>query len=188
VYEDDLINLEEWLRRLKIEYHIFFNGNRKNPPDDLRIRVERLVKKLSESPDMPASQRFRFNTLVTRFYVYRDLWRRTILVKEMGQETKPAAAPIPEPPPRTAKSCPAAVRISISDPEVEEQKIRQLYNEFIRIKGDETNESPLPYRQFAKYITTQTRSIRERHNCSAVAFSIALEEDVIRFTAAAENP
>jgi hypothetical protein len=188
MYEDDLINLDESLRRLKIEYHIFFNGNRKNPPDELRIRVERLIKKLSESPDMPASQRFRFNTLVTRFYVYRDLWRRTILVKEMGEQTKPVAASIPEPSPRTAKPCSAAVRISISEPEVEEQKIKQLYNEFIRIKGGETNESPLSYQQFAKYITTQTRSIRERHNCSAVTFAIALEEDVIRFTAAAENP
>jgi hypothetical protein len=188
MYEDDLINLEEWLRRLKIEYHIFLNGNRKNPPDDLRIRVERLVKKLSESPDMSASQRFRFNTLITRFYVYRDLWRRTLQLKEMGGEIKPAEAKGPQAAPRISKAPTIPVRITISDPEAEEQKIRQLYNELIRIKGGNKNESPLPYQQFVKYIITQTQSIRERHNCSAVAFAIALEEDAIRFTAAAENP
>ena len=188
MYDEDLINLEEWLRRLKIEYHIFFNGNRKKPPDDLRIRLERLVKKLSESPDMSASQRFRFNTLITRFYVYRDLWRRTMLIKEMGEELKPAAASIPATAPLAAKPPVTAVRITISNPETEEQKIRQLYNELLRIKGGETKESTLSYQQFAKYIAAQTRSIRERHNCPAVAFAIALEEDAIRFTAVAENP
>ena len=71
------------LRRLKIEYHIFLSGNRKKPPDDLRIRVERLVKKLSESSDMSFSQRFRFSTLVTRYYVYKDLWRREVQNREM---------------------------------------------------------------------------------------------------------
>jgi hypothetical protein len=187
VYDEDLANFDEWLRRLKIEYHIFFNGNRKKPPDDLRLRLERLVKKLSESCDMSASQRFRFNTLITRFYVYRDLWRRTMLIKEMGGDIKPAAA-LPETAPLTAKPPVTAVRITISDPKAEEQKIRQLYNELLRIKGGETKESPLSYQQFAKYIAAQTQSIRERHNCSAVAFAIALEEDAIRFTAVAENP
>jgi hypothetical protein len=187
VYDEDLINFEEWLRRLKVEYHIFFNGNRKTPPDDLRMRLERLVKKLSESSDMSASQRFRFNTLITRFYVYRDLWRRTMLVKEMGAEIKPAAALRVTAPP-TATPNVAAIRITISDPKTEEPKIRQLYNELLRIKGGETKEQPPSYQQFAKYIAAQTLSIRERHNCSAVAFAIALEEDTIRFTAAAANP
>jgi hypothetical protein len=188
VYDEDLTNFEEWLRRLKIEYLIFFNGNRKKPPDDLRIRLERLVKKLSESSDMSASQRFRFNTLITRFYVYRDLWRRTMLSKEMGEEIKSTVRSNPDTAPLTAKSPATVIKITISDPKAEEQKIQQLYNELIRIKGNETKESPLPYQQFAKYIAAQTRSIRERHNCSAVAFAIALEEDAIRFTAVAENP
>lgn len=88
MYDDDLTNLEEWLRRLKIEYHIFFNGNRKQPPEDLKIRVEKLVEKLSECSDLSLTQRFRFNTLIARFYVYRDLWRRTIIAREMGTEPK----------------------------------------------------------------------------------------------------
>ena len=58
MYDEDLTNLEEWIRRLKIDYEIFFNGNRKKPPDDLRLRVERLVKRLAESTDMSFSQRF----------------------------------------------------------------------------------------------------------------------------------
>jgi hypothetical protein len=188
VHDEDLANLEEWLRRLKVEYHIFFNGNRKKPPDDLRIRLERLIKKLSECSDMPAAQRFRFNTLITRFYVYRDLWRRTIQSRETSEESKAGATSKAHNIPLTAKSPIPPVRITISDPKTDEQKIQQLYDALLRLKRNETKESPLSYQQFAKYIAIQTQSIRDRHNCSAVAFTIALEEDAIRFTAVAENP
>jgi hypothetical protein len=187
MYDDDLANMEEWLRRLKIEYHIFFNGNRKQPPEDLKIRVERLVKKLSECSELSFSQRFRLNTLIARFYIYRDLWRRTLLEKEMGAEPKEGTAFKEKGIPEFGKTAPEAVRISIADPNAEEDKIRLLYDSLVRIKKTGTGETPIPYAQFAKYIATQTRSIREKYGCSAVAFTIALDEHAIRFTAAADS-
>ncbi len=187
MYDDDLTNLDEWLRRLKIEYHIFFNGNRKKPPDDLKIRVENLVRKLSECSDLTYSQRFRFNTLIARFYVYRDLWRRTLMEKEMGTEPKEGAAFKDKDFPAPVKPATEAVRISIADPKAEEDKVRLLYDSLLRVKKTESGETPIPYAQFAKYIATQTRSIREKYGCSAVAFTIALDEDAIRFTAVADS-
>lgn len=187
MYDEDLSNLEDWLRRLKIEYHIFFSGNRKKPPDDLRMRVETLVKKLSECTDMSYSQRFRFSTLVTRFYVYRDLWRRMTLDREMDigskdvMDSKEDSSRQPDKPPIEA------IRISISDPKAEEEKVRQLYDALIRIKGKESKQASISYQQFLKYIATQTLGIQKRHRCTNVAFTIALDEDSIRFTAAAEN-
>jgi hypothetical protein len=186
MYDDDLANLEEWLRRLKIEYHIFFSGNRKKPPDELKMRVEKLAKKLSECSDLSFSQRFRYNTLVTRFYVYRDLWRRTLLEQEMGAEQKEEDSKA-----KTSSTLPESsgqtVRILISDPKSEEEKIRQLYDALLNIKKAESGDTPISYSQFARYIATQTRGIREKYRCSAVAFTIALEEDSIRFTAAADS-
>ena len=187
MYDDDLANLDEWLRRLKIEYHIFFSGNRKKPPDDLRIRVEKLVKKLSESSDMSYSQRFRFTTLVTRFYVHRDLWRRTLNEREMGTEPRVEASFGTDSSSQRASLPAEAVCISISDPKAEEEKVRQLYDALMRIKTKDAQETPISYQQFSKYIATQTLSIQKKHGCSRVAFTIALEEDAIRFTAAAET-
>ena len=187
MYDDDLTNLEEWIRRLKIEFHIFFSGNRKRPPDDLRIRVERTLKKLSECSDMSFSQRFRFTTLVTRFYVHRDLWRRMLQEREMGTEPKgeaPSGSDVSSDPPQIPVE---AVRISISDPKAEEDKVRLLYDALLRIKGTDSQEQRISYKQFAQYIAAQTLGIREKYRCSRVAFTIALEEDAIRFTAAAES-
>lgn len=181
MYDEDLANLEECLRRLKIEYHIFFTGNRKKPPDDLRLRVEKLVKKLSECSDLSSSQRFRYNTLITRFYVHRDLWRRTMLEREMGNDIRPERTP-QEPASRPVES----VRISISDAAADETEVKALYDALLRIKGD-SGETPLSYDQFARYIANKTRSIREKHGCASVAFTLAVDENAIRFTAAAES-
>jgi len=192
VYDEDLTSLEDGLRRLKVEYHIFFSGNRKKPPDELRMRVETLVKKLSECSDMSYSQRFRFSTLVTRFYVYRDLWRRTTQEREMDLTTREAAALKSPAAKEDTSSHPAktpkeAIRISISDPKAEETKVQQLYDALLRIKGQESQQAPISYQQFAKYIATQTSGIQKKYGCMKVAFTISLDEDAIRFTAAAEK-
>jgi hypothetical protein len=187
VYDEDLTHLEDGLRRLKIEYHIFFSGNRKLPPDDLRIRVENQIKKLTECSDMSFSQRFRFSTLVTRFYVYRDLWRRTTQSREMAISEKEAPAPKADTSSKHAGRPAKAISISISDPKTEEEKVRQLYDALVDLKGKESRQTPISYQQFAKYIATQTSGIQKKHGCTKVAFTIALDEDAIRFTAAAEK-
>jgi hypothetical protein len=187
MHDEELTNLDDWLRRLKIEYHIFFSGNRKKPPDELRMRVEKLVKKLSETSDLSFAERFRFNTLIARYYVYRDLWRRTQSEKEMGIETKNETAPSKDTCPSPAMHAAEKVRISISDPKTDEEKVRQLYDALVRIRKTESGETPPSYTQFSKYIATQTHSIQNKYGCSNVAFTIVLEDDAIRFTAAADD-
>lgn len=187
-YDEDLTNLDEWLRRLNIEYHIFFSGNRKQPPDDLRLRVETAIKKLSECSGRSYSQRFRYNTLMARFYIYKDHWRRELHDREMGIERKGEAVSNKS----DTSSYPTShasetVRISISDPKAEEEKVRALYETLVHIRRTNAKEEPPSYQQFAGYIAKQTYSIREKYGCSKVAFTIALEEDTIRFTAAAEK-
>jgi hypothetical protein len=78
--------------------------------------------------------------------------------------------------------------IAVSDPKAEDQKVRELYDGLLKLKGADNQSMQLSYPQFAAYISAQTRSIREKYGCSAVTFTIAMEEDAIRFTAVAENP
>jgi hypothetical protein len=189
VYDEDLANLDEWLRRLKVEYDIYFNGNRKRPPEDLRARVDRLVKKLVEAADMSFSQRFRYNTLVGKYYVYRDLWRRTLMERENTEETARESR-IDTPPPDSNKGAdvpPTEVQVSIANPEKEEDKVRQLYNALLQVRGAHSPNMPeWSFEKFIKYISAQTDGIRAKYSCNSVLFKVRLEENAIRFTAAAE--
>jgi hypothetical protein len=189
VYDEDLANLDEWQRRLKVEYDIYFNGNRKRPPDDLRARVDKLVKKLAEASEMTFSQRFRYNTLVSRYYVHRDLWRRTMMERENSEEIKKEAKTEARPDDATkpADLPTTEILVSITNPETEEDKVRQLYDALLQIRGiSSTDVSGISFEKFARYISTQTDGIRVKFGCTRVLFKIKLEENAIRFTAAAE--
>ncbi|MBN2242148.1 MAG: hypothetical protein JW793_05620 [Acidobacteria bacterium] len=189
--EEELKNMDEGIRRLKIEYHVFFNGNRKTPPEDLRIRLERLAKQLSERSDMTQAQRFRYTTLLTRYYTYRSLWRRMMQERERGRGGEPrreSAAPRTGSP-SGGRRPPQPFRIRITDPTAEEDKIRNLYDALTRFnKETHAKETPVPFLQFAKRIAAQTHAIRNKHGCAGVAYIVAVEEGAVRFTAAAENP
>jgi hypothetical protein len=47
--DEELGVLEQQLRRLKIEYEIFFNGSTKRPPTDIEWKVMSLLRKFSDS-------------------------------------------------------------------------------------------------------------------------------------------
>ena len=185
MYDEDLTSLEDWLRRLKVEFDIFFNGHRKKPPDDLKMKLERLLKKLGEAGDMSFQERFRYNTIVARYYIYKDLWRRTLLSREEGkvggfrplgkQDAAPEASA--EPPPHE-------YQVSIADPDAEPERVQELYQSFLAFRRGDPNEAPsFPFDRFAKYISAQTRELRTRYACSRVVFTVALEDAAVRFRA-----
>jgi len=190
LYDDDLTNIEEWLRRLRTEYEVFFNGHRKKPPDDLRARVEKLLKQLSEASEMTYAQRFRYNTIISRFYVYRDRWRRMLMDREMGggssdrlvspRRRREASGPIAEEANR------ASLQVSLTDPGREENRVREIYECFLGLRRKIGSQDPgLSYTAFANYIARQVHSIREKHGCSRVIFKLTADGGAVKFTAKA---
>lgn len=55
--------LDDSLRRLKVEYDMYFGGGVKKLPMDLEWRVQGLIKKFSDSQKLSFQQRYRYNTL-----------------------------------------------------------------------------------------------------------------------------
>ncbi len=184
VYDDDLTNLEDWLRRLKVEYDVYFNGHRKKPPEDLKSRVEKLVKRLSEAQNMSCQDRFRYNTLIARYYVYRDRWRRIMMAREQSDEAQAKA-----PAARHSPSSAARVSVSIADGATQPGRIRELYDAMLVMQEKyATGWHVVSYPHFATYIAAKTQIIRAKFGCPSVLFTISQDEDAIRFTATAETP
>ncbi len=186
MYDEDLTNLEDWLRRLKVEFDIFFNGHRKKPPDDLKMKLERLLKKLGEVSDMSFQERFRYNTIIARYYIYKDLWRRTLLGREDGKSGSFRPHQKQEDEATEASPAPSAreYRVSIADPEAEPERVKELYENLMALKQGSPAETPsLPFERFAKYISNQTRELRSKYDCSRVTFTVAVEDAAVRFRA-----
>ena len=82
--EQKIVKLEEDIRRLKIEFGIYFNNGTKRPPHEARGRIEAAIKRLSDDRNLSYAQRYQFTSIVNQYTSYRELWRRTLRAK--GEE------------------------------------------------------------------------------------------------------
>lgn len=82
--DKQLSRMEDDIRKLKIDFDIYFNGNSKRPPLEARARLEAQVRRISDTRQMSYAQRYQLSMLVSRYASYRELWRR--LLKAKGEE------------------------------------------------------------------------------------------------------
>lgn len=76
--------LEDDIRKLKIDFDIYFGGAAKRPPLEARARLDANLKRLADDRNLTYAQRYQFNMIVARFTSYRELWRR--MLKKRGEE------------------------------------------------------------------------------------------------------
>ena len=97
--DEEFNKLDDDIRRLKIEYEVYFNGGSPRPPHDTLYRVETVIKRYSsDQSKLNFSQRFRFTNLVQKYAVNAQLWRRKLQEKEEGRSlTGPQKRPVEMP-------------------------------------------------------------------------------------------
>ena len=79
-----ITRLEEDIRKLKIDFGIYFNGGLKRAPHEARGRVEASIKRLADDRNLNYAQRYQFNSIIAGYTSYRELWRRQL--KKKGEE------------------------------------------------------------------------------------------------------
>jgi hypothetical protein len=91
--------LEAELKRLEAEYNMYFAGRLPRPPFETRTRLAALMKQMDREHLTNYAERFRFNTLQTRYSRFIDLWDRGLRAREEGR-SGPFAQPKAAAPPR----------------------------------------------------------------------------------------
>ena len=86
-FEKHMLHLDAEIRRLEAEYNMFFAGRLPRPPFETKNRVQALVKKHDNSFIRNTADRFRFETLQTRFYKFLELVDRQMTARELGRPT-----------------------------------------------------------------------------------------------------
>ncbi len=204
--EEELVLLDEAVRRLKIEYDVFFGGGSKKPPTDSEWRVQGLIKKYSDSQKLTFAQRFKYNTIVQRFAIYSDLWRQKMKIKEEGyrrpqdaalgiaglrqaEEHEAAQALAGE---ASAPAPPAAgaepLRMVCSDPDAEREGVRSLYEAMIAAKKQAGEEAPAgSFASFHAFVKRKTEQLRRDLGCNAVEYSVEMQDGQVKLKAKAKT-
>ena len=164
-----LVRLEEDIRKLKIEFDIFFNGGVKRAPYDTKNRVETVIKRLADERSLTFAQRYFYNSLVARYTSFRELWRRTMQGREEGAGRNAAAAM------RAMQSQsnnePDLKRFVCNDVERDTETTKRIYDELIqaKLKCNKTTDE-LSFPSFQRQLAAQIYKFKQNNDCRKIAF------------------
>src|SRR5258708_1694643 len=133
--DEELSLLEDSMRKLKIEYDMYFGGGAKRAPFDAQWRVDATIKRL-EGSKMNFTQRFKLNSMTQRYAMFSDMWRVKVKRREEGTDGPRGRRvdTVAPPEPAQARAAPASFKVQWQDPERDHEKVGQLFNALIQAK------------------------------------------------------
>jgi hypothetical protein len=207
--DEELNLLDQQLRRLKIEYEIFFNNPAKRPPTDVEWKVLSLIRKFSDGARMSFSHRFRYNEMAQRYAVQAELWRKKMRIREEGYR-RPADAilsvqGVRVPEEHEAKHHPVYgiarhgqtagapsegdqhFSVQCSGAAAEREQVESLYKALTEAKQKSGEKVSGNLDSFAAFVKKKTGEIRKQHGCDTVVYSVETQGGQVKLKAKAKS-
>jgi hypothetical protein len=204
--DEELTVLEGQLRRLKIEYEIYFSNPQKKPPTDVEWKVLSMLRKFSDGGRMNFSQRYRYNEMAQRYAVYSDLWRKKSRIREegyrrpqdailsiQGVRDEESAKPQPKPVYGVSKAAAAVATVAtgpktftMHESEAGREQLERLYNTLVSAKKDAGENVSGSLESFSSFVQKKTDQIRKQYNCQDVEFSVEVANGEVKLKAKAK--
>jgi len=198
--DEELNQLDEAVRRLKVEYDIYFGGGSKKPPVETDWRVQSMIKRHSDSQKLNFTQRFKYNSIVQRYAIFNTLWQQKVKVKEEGYR-RPQDALLAITGLRTEQEHQAATALDhkphvspepfvmqCSDPERDRTKIHELYDAMLEAKKRIGEEAPTAkFDSFLNFVKTKTAQIKRDQRCDSVEYRVEVDAGRVKLKAKAKS-
>jgi hypothetical protein len=205
--DEELNTLDSQLRRLKIEYEIYFSNPTKRPPTDVEWKVLSLLRKFSDGGRMSFSQRYRYNEMAQRYAVYSDLWRKKSRIREEGYR-RPQDALLSVQGVRTTEEdhkqhhpvygvshASVAAAGAVSSPRFtlrsvdqgDREQVERLYNTLVAAKKKAGESVSGNFDSFTVFVQKKTEEIRKQYQCADVEYSVELANGHVKLKAKAKT-
>ncbi len=184
--DEEISQLDDFLRRLKIEYDVYFGGGSKRPPSELDFRVQSLIKKFSDSSKLTFPQRFKYNGLAQKYALFSDLWRQKLKIKEEGYR-RPQDAVLGITGLRGEGDEAQAGTTNFVVSNGDEQTIEQIYRAMTSARENAGLPPSGTLDAFRKFVHGKTAQIRKQHGCDAVEYTVEVQDGQVRLKAKARK-
>jgi hypothetical protein len=193
--DEELDKLEEEIRKLKNKYDQFFSGIQKVPPMFDRKNVEHMIYEVGKQKMRDNTRRFRYNTILSRYNQFREMWGRKMREREEGPlDFRRRAAALAEPstpPPPAEKAKTAAPRVTSPNgetyvkvaPGTNGDELRKLYDQLQEQHTKIGKSSPITMDQLKQMVEKQSEVVRSRYNVNAVGFRVETVEGKVKLKA-----
>lgn len=199
--DEELNLLDQQLRRLKIEYEIFFNNPTKRPPTDIEWKVVSLLRKFNDGVRLNSSQRYRYNEMAQRYAILSDLWRKKTRIREEGYRRpqdailsvqgvrtggeREAKRPVYGVSHDVKKGAEEPFSVQCTDAAAEREKVESLYKALTAAKQKSGEEVSGSFDSFAAFVKKKTSELRKQHKCEAVVYSVEMQDGHVKLKAKA---
>jgi hypothetical protein len=180
--EQQLSRVEDDIRRLKVEFDIYFSGGSKRPPYDTKLRVESQLKRLADDRTLNFAQRYLLNSLQTRYASFRELWRRLLQEREEGRGVAAARVHVHQPS-QFIKS-----EFSCEDVRHDVKTVKGVYDALMEAKRScGENAQDLSFARFHRLVMERTDALKEQCGENRVVFSVDVDNGHVSFKAKIEK-
>ncbi len=176
------------MRKLEIEYQMFFNGARDLPPFDLRRKLDSTITRLRNQSFRNYGHNYRFSSIATRYVTLTELWnKRCRIVEEEGTEAvsptvRKKSRNIARGKDRNGSSPKRSAGFVIGDNGSDEAIGKMFRSYEAALKKCGSKKSPT-LEGFKKTICKQTESILKKKKCKTVSYQIAIEDGKVKIKA-----
>jgi hypothetical protein len=183
--EEDLQLLEHKLNALKLDYERYFLGTRPREPVMSRAEVQKIIVLYSNQPIPNTAQRFKFNSINSRYQAYkrqwdnilrqmeagtykRDVFKANIRDKERGQDT----------PPKPGASAERGARSKSAGNELFESYVNAAQACGQKVAG-------LTPKKLQAVVDKQTKMLQSKLGCKDVSFRVVVQDGKVKLKAGA---
>jgi len=182
--DDELDELDQYLKRLRVEYDQYFLGILKRPPEMLQGRVQKIIVKYANETLRKTHQKFRFNNLNSKYQIHRQQWGRTLRQIEAGTYKghlfkaklhERARGLLDETPNPFKPDAPAPKANGAID---------KLFDALVAARKRAGDAGPAPDRaKLSEIVKKQTAALKQKHPGAKVKFRVAVEGNKAKLVA-----
>ena len=193
--EESLNRIEIGIRQLKLQYDMFFSGVIPRQPFEQKKELETLLNTLGNTAMQRFADRYRYNSLASRYQSMCERWGKLLRAREEGrlrpgmpgfaEQARRAAAPAAvEKPPSVVH------RYQTSTPAASDESFRMFYDKFVEASKNNgaAAGSRVSYQSFLKQITARTEALKQKAGCAVVSYSIVVKDGGVTVKASPVKP
>lgn len=184
--EQALEELKILIRRLELEYQLYFNKARDIPPRQMRQKVDKLIRRYRNFTFRNYAHRFKFSTIAGKYVTIKEVWDKRMRMIEQGAETintgmmggrrmKEKTEKKERPKLRPGRDSDDFI---VDDKGSVDDEVKRMYNSYkAALKKCGRNPGKVSFEGFKNTIVKQTESLKQKKGCDSVGYQIKIDDD-----------
>jgi hypothetical protein len=153
--------LESEIEELKKKYDLFFQGILRVEPMKERNLLEQQIRRIGQRSIPITTDKFKFETLRSRFYSYNTMWARVITMIEEG---------------RMHRDSRGKVSFDSSGP-IDEDNLNKTFLDYLNAKKElEEEYDRVEFSSFKEKLLDKAHEIQKKSGCQKVEFQVVIED------------